>query len=62
MSKNVTSIELFIRSKHLRFKVTYPNNRNIIHGKDDQKHNYRQKQPENCIVKYSIMKYISIVP
>lgn len=45
----MTSIEFCIGSADLHFKVTYPNDRNIIHGKDDQKYIYRQKQPENYI-------------
>lgn len=32
----MTSIEFCIGSADLHFKVTYPNNRNIIHGKDDK--------------------------
>lgn len=52
--------EFFIRSTDLLFKVTYSNTRNIIHGKDDQKNNYRQKQPENCTV--NIMQLILLFP
>lgn len=58
--KKMNSIEFCICSEKLHFKVTYPNNRSIIHRKD-QKGSYRQKQSKNYIVKYNIIKYICIV-
>ena len=58
--QKMNSIEFCICSAKLHLKVTYPNNRSIIHRKD-QKCNYRQKQSKNYIVKYNIIKYISIV-
>lgn len=58
----MASLVFFICNANLPFKVTYSSNRNIIHGKDDQKYNYRQEQLESYIVKYDARKRLFLVP